>query len=326
MHEMPGDPAGFGPVLPASAARGDGEGARCVPTMTGDHRPPARSAARRRRGGPRRLHRRRRSDIEVAQVGRATVTEVVEARRPSPRGRPRRELAGRRHVAELRVRDGEQVRAGQVLLRVESPSARRALRQALRRRRAGGVGRDRAGRPATLAGAAQADATAQPARSTAARAAARRIPDPAGAGPGARGARRSRRRSTTRPAPRPTRPPPSWPPASAALSDAVAALSSAQRVQTRAAVEVARRTVAALVVRAPIAGTVSLSPRPRGPRAPAAAGDLLSQLPESLQSQAGAALGGVRRRRHGHLDRSPRARRSARGQQLLRSPTRRRCR
>jgi multidrug efflux pump subunit AcrA (membrane-fusion protein) len=74
------------------------------------------------------------------------------------------------------------------------------------------------------------------------------------------------------------------------LSDAVAALSEAQRVQTRAAVAAARRTVRALTIRAPIAGTVSLS---AGETAAGSTGasDLLSQLPESVQSQAGDALG-----------------------------------
>jgi multidrug resistance efflux pump len=74
------------------------------------------------------------------------------------------------------------------------------------------------------------------------------------------------------------------------LSDAVAALSAAQRVQTRAAVDAARREVAALTVRAPVAGTVSLSP----PAASTAATDpsaLLDQLPENLQGQAGDLLG-----------------------------------
>ncbi|MBA2770332.1 MAG: HlyD family efflux transporter periplasmic adaptor subunit, partial [Sporichthyaceae bacterium] len=64
------------------------------------------------------------------------------------------------------------------------------------------------------------------------------------------------------------------------LSAAVSALSSAQRVQTRAAVDIARRTVAALTVRSPIAGTVSLTPAQDS--APSDASDLLSQLPGAL--------------------------------------------
>jgi len=229
-------------------------------------------------------------DIEVAKVGRATVTEVVEApatvtaRASATVGSP-----ADGSVAELRVREGQQVRAGQVLLRVESPSARRQLRQALRAdARAAAAGTSGA-TPVTLAGAAQADS--QAARAFArARRAARRIADPAARRQALsalqvsqsqyRAARSAADQAAAQLAA-----------GLGSLSDAVAALSSAQRVQTRAAVEIARQSVAALVVRAPVAGTVSLSP----PAASSGTGDssaLLDQLPESLQGQAGSLLGG----------------------------------
>jgi multidrug efflux pump subunit AcrA (membrane-fusion protein) len=228
------------------------------------------------------------SDVRVAAVGRATVTEVVEApavvaaRATASVGSPADGV-----VADLRVRDGAQVRRGQVLLRVESPAARRALRQALRadaQAASAGAG----GTVPTLSGASAADATAQRAFDRA-RAAAQRIPDPQARAQALAALRVSQ---TQYDAARAQADQAAAQLASGigSLSDAVVALSAAQRVQTRAAVEAARRTVAALTVRAPIAGTVSLG----GGEGDSSSGadDLLSQLPESLQSQAGAALGG----------------------------------
>ncbi|MDQ1601471.1 MAG: hypothetical protein QOD68_2945, partial [Actinomycetota bacterium] len=72
-------------------------------------------------------------DVEVAAVGRATVVEVVEAPATvSARATATVTSPADGTVAALRVREGQQVHAGQVLLRVESPDARRRLRQALR--------------------------------------------------------------------------------------------------------------------------------------------------------------------------------------------------
>jgi multidrug efflux pump subunit AcrA (membrane-fusion protein) len=229
-------------------------------------------------------------DIEVAKVGRATVTEVVEAPATvTARASATVSSPADGSVAELRVREGQQVRAGQVLLRVESPSARRQLRQALRADGRAAAARTSSGTPVTLAGAAQADAQASRAFARARRA-ARRIPDSAARRQALsalqvsqsqyRAARSAADQAAAQLAA-----------GLGSLSDAVAALSSAQRVQTRAAVTVARQAVAALVVRAPVAGTVSLSP----PAASAGTGDsaaLLDQLPESLQGQAGSLFGG----------------------------------
>src|SRR6187551_228098 len=69
--------------------------------------------------------------VTVAPVDRATVTEVVEAPATvTAKATATLSATSDGRVAVLRVRDGQQVRAGQVLLRIESPSARRALRQA----------------------------------------------------------------------------------------------------------------------------------------------------------------------------------------------------
>jgi multidrug efflux pump subunit AcrA (membrane-fusion protein) len=229
------------------------------------------------------------SGIEVAEVSRATVTEVVEAPATvTARASATVAAAASGTVATLRVREGQRVRSGRVLLRLESPEARKALRQARKADAQVASAGSSAGVPTTLAGAREADAQAQRAFDRAERA-ARRIPD-----------RQARQQALSALRVSETQ----YDAARAAadqaaaqlaaglgsLSAAVSALSSAQRVQTRAAVDVAQRTVRALTVRAPIAGTVSLNPAPEA--GSSGASDLLSQLPESLQSQAGQAFGG----------------------------------
>ena len=227
--------------------------------------------------------------IRVAGAERGTVAEVVEAPATvTARATATVTAAADGMVALLRVREGQRVRQGQVLLRIESPSARRQLRQAQsadRRAASAGTG----GGVPTLSGAGQADATARRAFERARRTATR-IADPT-----------ARRQALS--ALRVTQSQYSAARASAdqaaaqlaaglgSLSAAVAALSSAQRVQTRAAVDIARRTIRDLTVRAPIAGTVSLTPV-QSAAGTSAADDLLAQLPQSLQSQAGQALGG----------------------------------
>jgi HlyD family secretion protein len=227
------------------------------------------------------------SGIEVAEAGRATVIEVVEAPATvEARATATVRAAAEGTVAELRVRDGQQVRRGQVLLRVESPSARRTLRRARQADAQAASAGAGAGVPTTLAGASQADATAQRAFDRARRA-ARHIPDVRIRTQALAALRVSQTQYEAARA-QADRAAAQLAAGIGSLSDAVAALSAAQRVQTRAAVEVARRTVAALTVRAPIAGTVSLT---ASGDASGGTSDLLSQLPESLQSQAGSALG-----------------------------------
>ncbi len=163
------------------------------------------------------------SDIRVAAVGRADVVEIVNApARVAARAQSTLTAVAGGHVAEVYVRDGQRVPAGTRLLRIESPEAR-----------------------ARLAEAKHADAAARPppapdpaARFTEIRAAANRLP----------AAQRAE--------------------ALAALAEAETAyqaalrgagsLAAAQRVPTRAAVAVAQRVVDALVVTAPISGTVQL--------------------------------------------------------------------
>jgi multidrug efflux pump subunit AcrA (membrane-fusion protein) len=230
------------------------------------------------------------ADVEVADVGRATVVEVVEAPATvSARATATVISPADGVVAALRVREGQQVQAGQVLLRVESPDARRRLRQARRAdAEAASAGTPGSAGAVDLSAADRADAAAQRAFARARRA-AQRIPP----GPARQQALSALRVSQTQyqaaraSADQAAR---SLAAGLGSVSDAVTALSAAQRVQTRAAVDAARREVAALTVRAPVAGTVSLSP----PAASTAASDpsaLLDQLPENLQGQAGDLLG-----------------------------------
>ena len=201
--------------------------------------------------------------IEVAAVGRATVVEVVEAPATvTARATATVSSPADGTVARLRVQEGQQVRAGQVLLRVESPDARRRLRQARRADERAATSVASGTVPVDLAAARQADADAQRAFDQARRA-ARRIPP----GPARTQALSALRVSQSQYAAARASADQAVRQLAAglgSLSDAVAALSSAQRVQTRAALDVARRSVAALTVRAPVAGTVSLSPPPAG--------------------------------------------------------------
>jgi HlyD family secretion protein len=152
--------------------------------------------------------------VRVATVGRATVTEVVEAPATvTAKATAEVRSAADGRVGELTVTEGQRVRAGRVLLRITSPRAERQLRDAVRRFNAG-LG---------------------------------------------------------------------------SLAAAVGSLSSAQRVQTRAAVAAAERTVEALTVRAPISGAVSLT---AGSESADAGTDLLDQLPDDVREQAGPLLGG----------------------------------
>ena len=252
------------------------------------------------------------SGITVATVGRADVAEVVQAPATvAARASAVVVAPAAGSVGVLRVREGQQVRAGQVLLQVDSPDARRQLRQALQAdRRAAQAGRtagasgsggnsgtNRAsaasGSGPTQVQVAQADRAARRAFAQA-RTAALALP----AGAARTQALAALRVSQSQYAAARASAVQLNGQVAAGLgnqSAAVAALSSAQRVQTTAAVESARRTVDSLTVRAPVDGTVSLAPPPAGSGAATASGStasLLSALPQSLQSQAGALLGG----------------------------------
>jgi multidrug efflux pump subunit AcrA (membrane-fusion protein) len=227
--------------------------------------------------------------VRVAAAGRATVTEVVEAPATvTARAVATVSAATDGLVAEMRVREGQLVRAGQVVLRLESPQARKNLRQALvADRQAASAGSAPVPAPGLSGRQRQADLTARRAFARARRS-AQAITDPqvrrqALSAVAASRAQYDAARAQADDAVR------AFQAGLGSLSGAVAALSSAQRVQTRAALAAARRTVEGLVVRAPISGTVSFTASPTS--GGQSASGLLDQLPQQLQGQAGALLG-----------------------------------
>jgi multidrug efflux pump subunit AcrA (membrane-fusion protein) len=228
--------------------------------------------------------------VQTARVARADVTEVVDAPGTvTARATSTLTAAAAGTVAAVLVRDGQQVRKGDVLVRVSSPAAQERLRQAL----AAAAGADAAQvelpRP-DLSPLLDAVDAAAAASFAAGRAAAAQVQDP------------GRRRQAEQQVAAAER---QYGTASAAARAAVAqagngigsvetavnAVAATQRAQAAAAVTAARQTVDALTVRAPFAGTATL-----GGTAPAAAGGdlsgLVGRLPAAVQGQAEQALGG----------------------------------
>ena len=233
------------------------------------------------------------SGIQVAAVGRSTVSEVVEAPATVQAAATTTVTAPATGTVEaVFVRDGQRVAAGTLLFHLSSPQAEAQLTQA--RSALAQVDSAAPGSPAALTGGAQtqADSAAQGAF-TAARNAAAGIPDPrvkAAALTQITAAERQYQLAVAQ--------------ARAAmaainsgignLNAAIASLTAAQRVQAQTAVQVAQNAVDALDVTAPIGGTVQLggSSSGGGQGAGADLGDVLSQLPADQQQQAASALGG----------------------------------
>ena len=230
--------------------------------------------------------------VQTAEVARADVAEVVDA----PGTVAARAVASvtaptAATVAEVLVKDGATVAKGAVLVRLSSPAAQDRLRQALAARESASTPEVEV--PRVDLGPVQDGLDTAAAQSFAAgKAAAALIPDPAqraqAADQVAQAERQYAAASTA---------------ARTALAQlgagadgvdaALAAVARSQRAQADAAVGLARGTVEALTVRAPIAGVVTLG----GGGAPAAPGGsdlsgLLAGLPAAVQGPAAAALGG----------------------------------
>lgn len=234
--------------------------------------------------------------VRVGTVGRSTVTEVVEA--PATvvaRASATLHAAAEGRVAQVLVRDGQRVAPGAVLLRIDSPAARQRLAQAETADQQATSSTVRVPQPDLSGFQAQSDAAAN-AAFEASRQAAQLLPAPARTPALARIAAAVARYGSARAAA--TAAVRSFNAGLGSLSRALSSLTSAQRVQTRAVVAVARQAVAALVVRAPIAGVVSLGGSGSGSGAgsdtgSAALSGVLGSLPSSLQGQAQQALGGT---------------------------------
>ncbi|SCL13944.1 RND family efflux transporter, MFP subunit [Micromonospora rhizosphaerae] len=202
------------------------------------------------------------SSVALAEVGRSAVAEVIDAPATvTARAAATLTAAADGTLASLRVQPGQRVRRGQVLAVISSPSAqdrleqaRDALRAAKRAGRGVGVGDLGGSRRGTDRAAAEAF--------DAARAAAGKVGDPQlrsalllqvesaqrqyeAAARAADQAVRAVQRGV------------------AGLNSAVGALSSAQRLQAQQAYDLAKATVDALTLRAPIDGVV----QPGGARA-----------------------------------------------------------
>jgi HlyD family secretion protein len=233
------------------------------------------------------------NEIKVGTVGRSTVTEVVEAPASVVAKASTTVTApadGR--VAVLLVSDGQSVQAGRVLLRLESPAAQAQLSQA-KKADAEAAASGTVSMPGVdfSRSQRQTDLAARRA-SAAARQAAAQIPDPvlrkqalaqvAQADAQYAAARADARANIRR-----------FNAGLGSLADALSSLSQAQRVQTRAAVAAAQRTVDALVVRAPIGGTVALGSGAGGGGGGGDLSGLVNQLPAEAQGQASQLLGGA---------------------------------
>ncbi len=229
--------------------------------------------------------------VRLGTVGRSTVTEVVEAPATvTAKATAEVTSAADGRISELRVREGQAVRAGRILLRIGSPRAERQLRDARRAdAEAASAGNVAVPSGGLTAAQLQADADAR-AAFAAARRSARQIADrqvraQALAAVRASEAQYAAARAQARDAVR------QFNAGLGSLSNAIGSLASAQRVQTRAAVAAAQRTVDALTIRSPIAGRVSLTTGGQASGTGDSGAALLDQLPDSVRGQAGDLLG-----------------------------------
>jgi HlyD family secretion protein len=232
------------------------------------------------------------SGVEVGTVATGTVTEVVEApANVAARATAGVTATGDGTVARLYVRDGQRVPAGAILAQLSSPDATSRLRTAKLAQTRAEAAQPAMPEPVQLGSAqAQADTAARGAFD-AARAVAARTPDATlRAALLAQVTAAEKQYALARAQ------------AQAAIESintgvgdlvtALGSLTAAQRTQADAAVLVAQKSVDALTIRAPIAGTVQL-----GGSAAASAGgssldSVLGSLPPDVADQASAALGG----------------------------------
>ncbi|RBQ07245.1 efflux transporter periplasmic adaptor subunit [Micromonospora sp. LHW51205] len=221
--------------------------------------------------------------VTVAEVGRAPVSEVIDAPATvTARAAATLTAPADGTLASLRVAPGARVSRGQVLAVIDSPSARERLAQAREALRAA----KRAGRgtgTGDLGGSRRGTDRAADEAFAAARAAAGKVGDPQVRAAlllqvsSAQRQYESAARAADRAVAQVQR-------GVAGLNSAVGALSAAQRLQAQQAYDLAKATVDALTLRAPISGVV----QPGGTRAAAPA-----DLAGLLGAAGGAAVPGL---------------------------------
>jgi multidrug efflux pump subunit AcrA (membrane-fusion protein) len=235
--------------------------------------------------------------VEVGPVSRSTVTEVVEApANVAARATATVTAPATGTVAALAVRDGQRVTRGQVLLRIDSPAARRSLAQAEQADSQAASAAGGGALPSIDVRALTRSSSAADSAFDGARQAAAAVPDASlrtqalakvAAAEAEYDATRASVQRTVSQVNAGLR----------SLGRLSSSLAQAQRTQTRAAVSAARSAVDALTVRAPIGGTVVFGGG-GAPGAAAGTGDtdvssVVSQLPASVQGQAQSVLGGA---------------------------------
>jgi HlyD family secretion protein len=228
--------------------------------------------------------------IRTATVELGDVVEVVEAPAVvTARASATLTAAANGRVGELLVGDGQQVEAGSVIMRIDSPEAVEELQRA-QQADAEAAASANVSIPQIPMSQAAAQADQQAATAFAqARQAAEQIPEPNARAHAlsvvstAEAQYAAARADTDRAIRR-------LDAGLGSFAEALSSLAAAQRVQTRSAVDVAQRRVDALVVTTPVGGIVTLGSAGGGDRV--GQGLDLSQLPGSLAGAAEGALGG----------------------------------
>ena len=200
------------------------------------------------------------TSITTAPVGYGPVTEVVEAPASvTPKAQLTVGAAAAGSVAQLMVADGESVKAGQTLLRISSPQAQASLDQAKQADAAAAAQGSSHGHHTTIdfsrtqsqadSDARKAfDAAQQTADQISDQAVKQQILDQIASARNSYAAASADARTTIA----------NFNNGLASATDVLGSLTGAERTQTAAAVAIAQKTVDALTVKAPIAGTVSL--------------------------------------------------------------------
>ncbi|MDQ1645680.1 MAG: HlyD family secretion protein [Cryptosporangiaceae bacterium] len=220
--------------------------------------------------------------VRTGRAALGTVAEVVEAPATvSAKAVATVTAPSDGRVARLAVTDGQQVRSGQVVAVIDSPSARQRLGQARKALAAAGSGGSPGGGVTLVSSQRRSDRAAAKAFADA-RTAAGKIADPQlkAASLAQLSAAQTQYEAVARDARNAAN---ALAQGIGRISAAVASVSAAQRLQAQTAYELAQSQVDALTLRAPVGGIVQLG----GPSSGGSSvGDLLGSLPPDLAGQA----------------------------------------